>query len=215
MTLRVPQENYESFLQAAAQTGNLVNQSQQAEDITTQYMDLEARLANLQAQRERLLQLQAQADTLADLLEIESSLNEVQYQLESWQSQMNWYEDQIQCCTVYLSLNEVQTYSPRLKTLSSGLGARLLGRLAGLCSRCAAAGGLAGHGLACGAAGRRGAGCRAVLAPSAQKALSTLPGHGPGPRISCGWLICQPLFCALSRSKWASFYFLKLFSKKA
>lgn len=119
LTLRVPQENYESFLQAAAQTGNLVNQSQQAEDITTQYMDLEARLANLQAQRERLLQLQAQADTLADLLEIESSLNEVQYQLESWQSQMNWYEDQIQCCTVYLSLNEVQTYSPRLKTLSS------------------------------------------------------------------------------------------------
>lgn len=123
LTLRVPQENYESFLQAAAQTGNLVNQSQQAEDITTQYMDLEARLANLQAQRERLLQLQAQADTLADLLEIESSLNEVQYQLESWQSQMNWYEDQIQCCTVYLSLNEVQTYSPTAENFIQRLGA--------------------------------------------------------------------------------------------
>lgn len=122
LVLRVPQENYESFLQAAAQSGNLVNQSQQAEDVTTQYMDLEARLANLKAQRERLQQLQAQAETLADLLEIESSLNEVQYQLESWQSQMDWYEDQIRCCTVYLDLNEVQTYSPTAENFVQRLG---------------------------------------------------------------------------------------------
>ena len=112
LTLRVPQEHYASFLAAAAQAGNLVNRSEQAEDVTSQYVDLEARLANLKAQRTRLQELQASADNLSDLLEIESSLSDVQYQLESYQSQLDWYSDQVECCTVYISLDEVQTYTP-------------------------------------------------------------------------------------------------------
>ena len=112
LTLRVPEENYKSFLAAAAQAGNLVNKSEQAEDVTSQYMDIEARLANLTAQRTRLQELQASADNLSDLLEIESSLSDVQYQLESYQSQLDWYSDQVECCTVYISLDEVQTYTP-------------------------------------------------------------------------------------------------------
>ena len=83
LTLRVPQDSYKSFLAAAAQSGSVTYQNQQAEDITTRYMDTEARLASLTAQRTRLQELQAQADTLADLLEIESSLSDVQYQIES------------------------------------------------------------------------------------------------------------------------------------
>lgn len=109
LTLRVPQDSYKSFLAAAAQSGSVTYQNQQAEDITTRYMDTEARLASLTAQRTRLQELQAQADTLADLLEIESSLSDVQYQIESWQSQLDWYSNQVSCCTVYITLNEVET----------------------------------------------------------------------------------------------------------
>ena len=127
LTLRVPQEHYESFLAAAAQAGNLVNKSEQAEDVTNQYMDLEARLANLTAQRTRLQELQASAENLADLLEIESSLSDVQYQLESYQSQLDWYSNQVECCTVYVSLEEVQTYTPA----SDSFGARLRSALQG------------------------------------------------------------------------------------
>ena len=46
-------EDYDEVLAAAAQAGNLVNRSEQAEDVTSQYVDLEARLANLKAQRTR------------------------------------------------------------------------------------------------------------------------------------------------------------------
>ena len=73
LTIRVPQDNYASFLEAAAQAGNLVDKSEQVQDVTTQYMDIEARLSNLTAQRTRLQELQASAENLADLLEIESS----------------------------------------------------------------------------------------------------------------------------------------------
>ena len=126
LTLRVPQEHYASFLAAAAQAGNLVNRSEQAEDVTSQYVDLEARLANLKAQRTRLQELQASADNLSDLLEIESSLSDVQYQLESYQSQLDWYSDQVECCTVYISLDEVQTYTPVDESFASRLQSALL-----------------------------------------------------------------------------------------
>lgn len=125
LTLRVPQDSYKSFLAAAAQSGSVTYQNQQAEDITTRYMDTEARLASLTAQRTRLQELQAQADTLADLLEIESSLSDVQYQIESWQSQLDWYSNQVSCCTVYITLNEVETLTPT----SSSFGAKLLAAL--------------------------------------------------------------------------------------
>ena len=125
LTIRVPQDNYTNFLAAAAQAGNLVDKSEQVQDVTTQYMDIEARLSNLTAQRTRLQELQAQADTLADLLEIESSLSDVQYQIESWQSQLDWYSNQVSCCTVYITLNEVETLTPT----STSFGAKLLAAL--------------------------------------------------------------------------------------
>ena len=126
LTLRVPQDNYKSFLEAAAAVGSVTYENQQAEDVTTQYMDVEARLSNLEAQRTRLQELQAQATSLSDLIEIESSLSDAQSQIESWQSQLNWYSNQVECCTVYITLNEVQTYSPTsenfLARLTSAFG---------------------------------------------------------------------------------------------
>ena len=122
LTYRVPQASYQSFLDAVAAAGNVTYRSQQAEDVTAQYMDVSARLANLQAQRTRLQQLQAQAEDLSDLLQIEDSLTEVQSQIESWQSQLDWYSDQVQQCTVYIDLNEVQTYTPADEGFFSRIG---------------------------------------------------------------------------------------------
>ncbi len=122
LTFRVPQENYESFLAAVAEAGNVTYKNQQADDVTAQYMDVETRLENLKAQRTRLQQLQEQADNLSDLLEIESSLTDVQSQIESWQSQMDWYSNQVEECTVYVSLSEVRTYTPTGEGFGSRIG---------------------------------------------------------------------------------------------
>ena len=119
LTFRVPQKNYASFLAAVAEAGNVTYKNQQADDVTAQYMDVEARLENLKNQRTRLQQLQQQADNLSDLLEIESSLTDVQSQIESWQSQMDWYSNQVEQCTVYVSLSEVKTYSPPSESFAS------------------------------------------------------------------------------------------------
>ena len=123
LTFRVPEENYQSFLDAVAQAGNVTYKSQQADDVTIQYMDVETRLANLEAQRTRLQELQAQADNLSDLLQIETSLTDVQSQIESWQSQLDWYSNQVQQCTVYVNLSEVQNYTPTDESFLGSVGA--------------------------------------------------------------------------------------------
>ena len=126
LTLRVPEENYQSFLTAAGQTGSLVNRSEYADDVTASYTDVEGRIANLEGQRDRLRELQASAENLSDLLDIEAQLSDVQYQLESWQSQLDWYDDQIASCTVTVTLQEVASYTPTgsdfLSRLASAFG---------------------------------------------------------------------------------------------
>ena len=123
LTLRVPESAYSAFLTSAEAAGSVTSRSESADDVTTQYLDIEARLDNLTAQRTRLQELQASADALSDLLQIESSLSDVQYQIESWQSQLDWYSNQVQQCTVYVNLNEVQNYTPTDESFLGSVGA--------------------------------------------------------------------------------------------
>lgn len=126
-TLRVPAENYRSFLSAAEGAGNLTDKCEDSQDITAAYVDVAARIETLQAQRARLLELEAQAETLADLLEIEEKLSGVQYQLESYQQQMAVYNDQVDYCTVNVWLQEVTIYTPVEPTLGQQLSGALTG----------------------------------------------------------------------------------------
>ena len=121
LTLRVPEEAYSAFLGAAENVlGSVIRKSESADDVTTQYMDIEARLDSLTAQRSRLQELQASADNLTDLLQIESSLSDVQYQIESYQSQLDWYAQQVDYCTVNITLDEVE-----ILTTGTSFAARL------------------------------------------------------------------------------------------
>lgn len=111
-TVRVPAEQYSTFLSSLGEAGSLLNQQESVSDVSTQYIDLEARLTSLETQRDRLNQLAAQADTTADLLEIESQLSDVQYQIESYTAQMRDLDNRIAYSTVDIHLSEVAVLSP-------------------------------------------------------------------------------------------------------
>lgn len=126
-TVRVPVDRYRDFLAQAGQAGSVQNLNEYAEDVTSQYIDVDARITALENQRDRLNELADQAETTADLLEIESQLSDVQYQLESYTQQMRSLESQITYSTVEVSLREVATLSPTGVTF----GARLAEAFAG------------------------------------------------------------------------------------
>ena len=111
-TVRVPAGQYTAFLEQAGQAGSVLNLNESAQDITMEYVDVQARLESLQNKKTRLEALADKAETTADLLEIENQLTEVQYQLESYTRQMKVMDNQVDYCTVDISLREVATLTP-------------------------------------------------------------------------------------------------------
>ena len=111
-TVRVPVGSYRAFLAAVGDAGSVLNISESAENITSSYIDVQARLSALETQRDRLNALADQAETTADLLEIESQLSDVQYQLENYTRQLRSMDQQVSYSTVDIYLREVATLTP-------------------------------------------------------------------------------------------------------
>lgn len=111
-TVRVPADNYGAFLQQAGESGSVLNLEENAENVTSDYIDLQARIDSLENQRNRLNELAAEAETTTDLLEIESRLSDVQYELESYTQQMRTLSGQITYSTVDIYLREVASLTP-------------------------------------------------------------------------------------------------------
>lgn len=112
MTVRIPQENLELFLEEVGKQSNVVSRSESVTDVTLQYVDLESHKKALLTEQERLLELMEQAETVEDIIAIEGRLSEVRYQIESMEAQLRTYDNQIDYSTVYLSIDEVERYSP-------------------------------------------------------------------------------------------------------
>lgn len=112
LTVRIPAADVDGFTQAVAGIANVVSSSKSLEDVTLQYSDTETRVKALETEQNRLLELMESAESMADLLEIESRLTEVRYELERYTSRLKRYDNQIDYATVYLSIEEVQEYTP-------------------------------------------------------------------------------------------------------
>ena len=112
LTVRIPAEQADAFVSLVASQGNVVSNNKSLEDITLQYVDTETRMEALETEEARLLELMEQAETMADLLEIEARLTDVRYEKERVASQLRTYDNQVNYATIYLSIEEVVEYSP-------------------------------------------------------------------------------------------------------
>ena len=116
MTIRIPKSNLDTFLTAVAEQSNVVSRSESVTDVTLQYVDLESHKKALVAEQDRLLELMEQAETVEDIITIEGRLSEVRYQIESMESQLRTYDNKIDYSTIYLSIDEVEQYTPTEET---------------------------------------------------------------------------------------------------
>lgn len=112
LTIRIPAEQADSFVEHVGGVSNIVSSNESVEDITLQYVDTESRVTALETEQERLLTLLEQAQSLEDILEIESRLTDVRYELERYASQLRTYDNLVSYATVHLSISEVQEYTP-------------------------------------------------------------------------------------------------------
>ena len=133
MTVRIPAEQVDSFTAQVAGASNVVSNNKELTDVTLSYVATESRRNALEAEEARLLELMAQAENMSDLLEIESRLTEVRYELENAASQLRLYDNQVDYATIYLSIDEVQEYTVvEEETLWQRIGKGFLNSLKGV-----------------------------------------------------------------------------------
>ena len=112
MTLRIPADKLEAFLETIEGATNITNKSTNVEDVTLQYVDIESRKNALKAEEKRLLEIVNTAETVEDIITVEDRLADVRYQLESIESQLRTYDNRVNYSTVYLDITEVTKYTP-------------------------------------------------------------------------------------------------------
>lgn len=112
LIIRIPADKVDGFVEHVSGVSNVVSSNENIEDVTLTYVDTESRVKALETERDRLLELMEQAQNMSELLEIESRLTDVRYQLESVASQLKTLENQVSYATVHLNISEVQEYTP-------------------------------------------------------------------------------------------------------
>ncbi len=111
-TVRIPCEQFESFLHETEGFGNVTATSRDAQNVTSAYTDFEARLSSLNTQEERLLDMLAKSEDVETLIALEQRLSDVRYEIESIERSLRNYDMQIKYSTVDLDLREVEVYTP-------------------------------------------------------------------------------------------------------
>jgi len=122
LVVRIPADKLDGVLADAKKLGTVESMSIRHTDVTSQRVDLDARVEALQTSVNRLLELMGRAGNVADLLAAESSLTQRQAELDSLRAQRAALGDQISYATidVNLSAKPTVTHSGFLGALERG-----------------------------------------------------------------------------------------------
>ena len=106
--IRVPAAKLDAFLNTVDGLGNVTSKSTGLRDVTTSYVDSEKHLEALRTEQTALLEILKNATTVEDIITVQDRLSEVSYEIESDESILRTFDDQIDLSTVRLNLSEVE-----------------------------------------------------------------------------------------------------------
>ncbi|MBR1441126.1 MAG: DUF4349 domain-containing protein [Lachnospiraceae bacterium] len=112
MTIRVPANNLQEMTDMVTENSNITSQSKNVDDVTLSYVDLQSRKNAYKAEEERLLEMMEMTQTIDEMIIIEDKLADVRYHLESMESQLRTFDNQVDYSTVYLNIKEVVRITP-------------------------------------------------------------------------------------------------------
>lgn len=106
-SFRVPADQLDAVLAEIKQLGQVQQESQGGEEVTAQYVDLQARLSNARRTEQTLLEiLQKRTGQLADVLAVEQELSRVREQIERMEAEMKNLQNRVSFATLQVELHE-------------------------------------------------------------------------------------------------------------
>ena len=117
LTLRIPAARLDDFLGGAQGIGNVTAMTQEMEDVSDSYYDIQTRLETQREKLKRLQSMMQSATDVSDLIEIESAIADSQYYIDRYTGQLKSYDSKVNYSTVRVSVREVRVTEMKEVTL--------------------------------------------------------------------------------------------------
>jgi len=106
-TLRIPKDRLNAVTTSLDSIGNVTSLRSSADNITSQFYDTQSRLNSYRTQEERLLSMLSKAENVTEMIEIESRLADIRYQIESLTTTLRNWQGAVDYSTLTLYISEV------------------------------------------------------------------------------------------------------------
>ena len=116
ITIRIPRGQFDDVIKRIEKLGDVTHRSITAQDVTDEYVDLEIRIKNARAMRDRLQELLKQA-AVKDALEIEKELGRITGEIERMEGRLKLLKDKIAYSTITVSFAPVDSQTVRDQTI--------------------------------------------------------------------------------------------------
>jgi len=106
-TLRIPAADRDAAIAEIKQLGRVESESQTGEDVTSEYVDLDARLTNARNTEQRLTDvLRQRTGKLADVLDVEKEISRVRGEIEQMEAQKKTVTNRVEFLSLEVKITE-------------------------------------------------------------------------------------------------------------
>ncbi|MBK0402553.1 DUF4349 domain-containing protein [Adhaeribacter sp. BT258] len=107
LMIRVPSKNLDALVNKLTEKSIYLDyKNLSSEDVTTEFVDISARLKTKQAVEQRYLELLKQAKNVKEIIEVENQLRQIREEIESTQARINYINRQVSYSTIHLQIYE-------------------------------------------------------------------------------------------------------------
>lgn len=128
MTVRIPTENFQQFIDGISEGVAYFDQKDiSRQDVSEEFVDLEARLKAKRVLEERYLELLKKANKVEEMLQIERELSTIREEIEAKQGRLQYLQSQVSMSTVNIEFYKTtaetgitQSYGQKMKNALQG-----------------------------------------------------------------------------------------------
>ncbi|TMD51164.1 MAG: DUF4349 domain-containing protein [Chloroflexi bacterium] len=106
ITFQVPTSKFNQALAEVRGLGKIQNFNIGGQDVSQQYIDLQSRLKNAEAQHEAMLALLSQAHTVSEIIAVQNQLGTITGQIEQLKGQIDYYDHATSYSTISVAVHE-------------------------------------------------------------------------------------------------------------
>lgn len=124
VVLQVPTANFGALVTQVQHYGHSTSVTTTSQDVTGQYVNLQARIAALQSSRQQYLTIMTRASSIGDILAVQSQIDTLQSDIDQLQGQVNVLDNETTYGTLTVALAEAGKAPippPRPRPAGSGL----------------------------------------------------------------------------------------------